>query len=137
MPRFLFGVTVLAFCAGAATADTSPKPEVVVVESGAIDGIWSITAPSKISMDLAHATQFGPLSKEFCRFEGKKDNVTLRCFGPHYGAREGTAQVDDNKVHLAWGSALARFVIDATLDTPFHFGGTFSFKFMGDRKSVV
>jgi hypothetical protein len=133
MRRGLICVIVLAVCSGAGAQNATPPPETVLVESGALDGVWSIQAPSEMSLDLTHAAHFGPLTKKLCRFEGKKDNITVRCFGSQYYAREGAAQVDGNKVHLAFGNALIRFVIDATRDTSFHFGGTFAFKFMGIR----
>jgi hypothetical protein len=132
MRRLFCGAVIPVLCAGAAAGDADPNPEAVLVEGGALDGVWSILIPSEMGTDFRSA-HFGPLTKKLCRFEGKKDHITVRCFGPYYYAREGTAEIDASSVHLAWGSALARFVIDATLDTPFHFKGTFSFKVMGIR----
>jgi hypothetical protein len=127
-------------CAGAAAGDAAPNPEAVLVEGGALDGVWSILTPSEMGTDFRSA-HFGPLTKKLCRFEGKKGHITIRCFGPYYYTREGTAEIDASSVHLAWGSALARFVIDARLNTPFSFKGTFSFKVMGitynDRETIA
>jgi hypothetical protein len=129
--RSFFGIFALVLCTAVANGDTVQTPEAVRVESSAIDGIWSINTPSEIGIDLAQSAHFGPMAKRFCRVETKEHNTTIRCVAPDFYLLEGTAQVEENKVHLAWGSALARYVIDATLDDPFHMKGTFAIKVMG------
>jgi len=131
MRHALHGAFVLGFFAATANGATAQVPEEVRIESSAIDGIWSIDTPSEISIDLAQSAHFGPMAKRFCRVETTGRNTVIRCVAPDFYLLEGTAQVDGNKVHLAWGSALARYVIDATLDNPFHMTGTFAAKVMG------
>jgi hypothetical protein len=129
MARFLF-VLVAGLFAGAAAA-AAPDAESVLVEGGALDGVWNIDIPTEVSLSPGHPAQFGAMAKRFCRFEGKKDNIGIRCFSPLHYAQRGTTDVAGNKLHLSWGNALIRFAIDAVPDSPFHFGGTFTFKFMG------
>ena len=131
MRHSIYGALALGFCAAAAVGGAVQGPEEVRVESSAIDGIWSIDTPSEISIDLAQSAHFGPMAKRFCRVETKGRNTVIRCVAPDFYLLEGTAQVEGNKIHLAWGSALARYVIDATLDNPFHMTGTFAAKVMG------
>lgn len=115
----------------AANGNVVQPSEAVRVESNAIDGIWAINTPSEISIDFTQSAHFGPMEKRFCRVETKGHTTAIRCVAPDFYLLEGTAQVEEGKVHLAWGSALARYVIDATLDDPFHMTGTFAVKVMG------
>lgn len=131
--RYLVGAIIaLTFCGQAGAQDSGP-PETIQVDGVGLDGVWSIPAPLEMSISLTQSARFGPLVKRYCRFEGKKDHTSVHCFGPRLYKFVGTAEAEGNKLHLAWGMALARVVIDATLTNPTRFDGTFGFKFMGIR----
>ena len=123
-------VALLAFggCFAAAAAQT-PDLETVLVQSNSLDGIWKITAPTYSGgLSLLHGFR-GPLRKMqnvLCRITGR----TVRCIGPSLMV-EGTVSLDGSAAHFAWGSAMARPVIDAKFSSTVQFSGDFVFKLSG------
>jgi hypothetical protein len=65
----------------------------------------------------------------FCRIEQATEAMTIRCL-PWNGS--GTASLADGRLHLAWGVALFRFVIDAQNVSAAAFTGTYKLKTFGD-----
>ena len=125
----LLGAITFVLCAATSHAD----PETVHVESSAIDGIWRFDFPSDVRLDLMQSAHFGPMAKRYCRIESTSGQIAVRCIAPDFFRIEGTAEIQQNQVHLSLGSALARHVIDATLDDAFHMTGTYAVRVMGIR----
>lgn len=108
-----------------------PSDETVVVEASALIGIWKISTPSEFNVSFSQKAQFGAMVDRFCRIDRMQDDLVLGCLKPNPSNNSGTVSVHDAKIHLAWGSALARMVIDGTLQSSSRFDGTFGFKVMG------
>jgi hypothetical protein len=101
--------------------------ETVTVEKArGMTGLWRIEVPRSIRITFFHDAQFGEMRPVFCRI-GEAGNI--HCLNGGY-SREGTVSVDGNSVHIAWGTAMARFVIDGVRDGD-TIRGRFAFKFSG------
>lgn len=131
MRTLLAAAMAIALTVPAVAADVAQTPETVLVEGRALVGVWKISTPNEISTDLVHKAQFGAMEDRFCRIDQVRDGLAVRCFAPHLYSGAGTVSVDGAKVHLAWGVALARIVIDAMLQSSSRFDGTFAFKLTG------
>ncbi|HEU4550927.1 MAG TPA: hypothetical protein VFS01_14600 [Rhizomicrobium sp.] len=117
--RILFLLCALAVPAAA--------QEAVTVEKGrGLVGLWRIEVPHGIRVTFFHDTQFGEMRPVFCRIGGAGN---IHCLNGGF-SREGTVSVDGKIVHIAWGTAMARFVIDGISDGE-TIAGHFSFKFSG------
>jgi hypothetical protein len=123
---------VAAMAAGLlATAALADPAETVVVENGALTGIWKIDLPESAVLEDFGRAQFGTLKPRYCRVEERRGGrLEIACLGPYLikdgdGTREGTT------LHLAWGSMMLRLAIDATLTSSRAFAGTFKFKISG------
>ena len=118
-------VALALLLAGGAQA----QPETVNVEkSRGLEGLWQISIPAGFSVGLSGPAKFGPMSNVFCRI---MPNGDVHCLSGGY-PESGTASLDGNNVHIAWGSMLARMAIDGTLQGD-GMSGTFTFKLSGAR----
>ena len=106
--------------------------EIVTVTAESLAGPWKITLPSWGAIDISMVAKFGPMTENFCRMEGGRSDMHVSClrrFGSTLG--NGTLSLDGNKIHIAWGSMLLRQTIDATLQSPGVFSGSYALKLTG------
>jgi len=118
-----------ASSSAAAADDVPPSLETVLVQNNSLDGIWKITAPTYSGgLSVLHGFR-GPLRKMqsvLCRIAER----TVRCIGPSLMV-EGSVSLKGTEAHFAWGSIMARPVIEAKFTSATAFSGVFSFKFSG------
>jgi hypothetical protein len=112
----------------AATA-VQAQPETVSVErSRSLEGLWKISVPAGIRVGLSGPAKFGPMRDLYCRITQDGD---IHCLSGGF-AQNGTAALDGDNVHIAWGTMMARMAIDATYKDG-SLTGTFTFKLSGIR----
>ena len=117
----------LAFALVATAAQA--QPETVNIErSRSLEGLWKISVPAGIRIGFSGPAKFGPMRDLYCRITQDGD---IHCLSGGY-AESGTATLDSDKVHIAWGSMMARMAIDATYKDG-GFTGIFTFKVSGIR----
>ena len=105
------------------------QPETVVVERNrGLEGLWKISVPAGFSVSFSGPAKFGPMRDLYCRITKEG---SIHCLSGGY-AKTGTAELDGDKVHIAWGSMMARMAIDATYKDG-GLNGTFAFKLAGIR----
>jgi hypothetical protein len=120
---------VIAFVfALAATAAQAQFETVLVERNRGLEGLWKISVPAGFSVNLSGPAKFGPMRDLYCRIT--RDG-NIHCLSGGY-AQSGTAQLDGNQIHIAWGSMMARMAIDATYQDG-GFDGVFAFKLAGIR----
>lgn len=130
MKRLAFALALLA---PPAMAQDSVPETVEVVGLHTLAGIWKIHFPAGLSLTIPlglrtlHAIYGG--REAFCRMEQGRDALAVRCL-PWNG--DGTASLADGRLHLAWGTALFRFVIDAPIVSATTFMGAYKLKVFGD-----
>jgi hypothetical protein len=102
--------------------------ECVTVSANAVPGIWKITHPHA----LTKAGLFGDWKWErrresFCRIDQSGSGMAFHCL--YMG--EGTVTVSGNRIHLAWGSMMARLVVDGEFQSDTSFSGHSAAKLAG------
>jgi len=111
------------------TAPALAQPESISVErQRSLAGLWRISLPAGIGVGFSGPAHFGPMRDSYCRITETGD---VHCLSGGYAAN-GTAALDGDQAHIAWGTMMARFVIDATYKDG-GLSGTFAFKFSGIR----
>lgn len=101
--------------------------QVTVIGDRGLVGLWQVQIPQSLAVrGLFRAVEFGSMRTVFCRIG---EDLSIHCLHGGY-AREGTVTLDDDAVHIAWGTAMARFVIDGKPQGD-AITGTFTFKFSG------
>jgi hypothetical protein len=108
------------------------QPETVNVKHTGLDGLWKISVPAGIAIGLSGPAKFGPMRDLYCRVTEESD---IHCLSGGY-AESGKAVLDGDKVHIAWGSMMARMAIDATYRDG-GLTGTFTFKLSGIRHDAT
>ena len=104
--------------------------EQVTVYGGSLSGIWKVSGPGWVTVNLFHGTQWGPPREGFCRIDHNQVGYTTHCYGqaPSSG---GSLEVNDKNFHLAWGTTMARLVLDGTVGSATQFTGHFALKLAG------
>jgi hypothetical protein len=120
---------LVAFAFVLVTTAVHAQPETVSVErSRKLEGLWKISVPDSFGIGFSGPAKFGPMREMYCRII---QNGDIHCLSRGY-PQSGTAALDGDKVHIAWGSMMARMAIDATYKGG-EFTGTFTFKVSGFR----
>jgi hypothetical protein len=102
--------------------------ETVEVNGSALIGDWKITLPTYGAITFGGA-KWGPLKPNYCRFDPEQGGLAAKCFN---GAeRDATVTLDAMHLHMASGTMMARFYIDANLTTPASFDGHVGVKLTG------
>jgi hypothetical protein len=118
-----------SLCVLAAFSPALAQPETVAVEhQRSLSGLWRISVPAGFGIGLGGPAHFGPMRDLYCRITQGDD---IHCLSGGY-PRSGTATLDGDKVHIAWGTMMARMAIDAIYKDG-GFTGTFAFKLSGIR----
>jgi hypothetical protein len=113
-----------------ATGAAAQEVEQVTVYGGSLNGVWKVTRPAWLQITMFNGTKWGPLRDAFCRIDHGPDGYTTHCFGPGRG-NGGTLEVDSKHFHLAWGSMMARIVLDGAVESAARFTGHFALKLAG------
>jgi hypothetical protein len=103
--------------------------ESVLVETNSLDGVWKINVPT-YSGGLSVLRGFRGSLRKFRTILCRVNDRTVRCIGPAL-AQEGSISVTGTHAHIAWGSAIARPVIDGNFASATAFSGQFAFKIAG------
>ena len=87
------------------------------------------TQPSALSdkSGLFSDWKWGPPGDSFCRIEQTEGELAFHCLA----MGQGTAAITGNHIHLAWGSMMARLVIDADFQSDSSFAGHAAAKLAG------
>jgi hypothetical protein len=129
--------------AGAVAQQLSALPVETVesIELDTLTGIWKISFPEtilKASLLLVRGQyRWSDAHQTFCRLthDGGDKAVVICLAGGAW--REGTATLEGKDIHVAWGTAMTRFVIDARLQSTNAFRGIFSLKLTGFRNDAA
>jgi hypothetical protein len=100
-----------------------------------LSGLWKISFPAGATMYMPGRGRLISAGVEsFCRVQQRGENVFAVCL-PGWGADSGDGDLDGKDLHLAWGIALARAVIDAKIESASvrTFNGVFAVKIFGIR----
>jgi hypothetical protein len=132
MMRFVTLAFVLAVLPLAALAQN----EAVEVDGKeTLSGLWKISFPAGASGYMPGRGRLISAGVEsFCRLQQTGTNVSAICL-PGWGADSGDGDLEGKDLHLAWGIALARAVIDAKIESASvrTFNGVFAVKIFGIR----
>jgi hypothetical protein len=113
-----------------ADAGIADPVETVEVKGFSLSGIWKIGEPDFVKLNDLGSADFGPLSDRYCRVEQTGKSLEVACLGP-FLLKDGEGTLDEGMLHLRWGSMMLRLVIDAALQSPQRFEGTFAAKISG------
>ncbi len=126
----------LAFALAFLTAPALAQPETVEVDgTETLSGLWKISFPAGASGYMPGRGRLYTVGMEsFCRLQQTGKNVLANCL-PGWGPDSGDGELDGKDLHLAWGVALARAVIDAKIESASvrAFNGDFALKVVGIR----
>lgn len=101
--------------------------QVTVSTDRGLAGLWRIQTPQSVAIrGFFRTAEFGEMRNTFCRIG---EDLSIHCLNGGY-SRDGTVTLDGDMVHIAWGTAMARFVIDGRREGD-AITGTFTFKFSG------
>jgi hypothetical protein len=120
----------LILCLAAIPA-SAQQVETVTVYGGSLTGIWKVGSPSSVAIALFNETKWGPLQPAFCRIDYGADGYATHCFGEGLRSAGGALDMDRQHFHLAWGTMMARFVFDGTVESTTRFSGHFAIKLAG------
>ncbi|MGA7676610.1 MAG: hypothetical protein WCA78_16385 [Rhizomicrobium sp.] len=130
-PKRFAGAMVIALTAPCMAEDSiATSTETIVVSASALTGVWKMNWPESGFIALLHHDAYwGPLRDHFCRIEQARSDMKVRCIG--MGDWTGTVTVEDGKIHIAWGTMLARLALDGIVQSATHFDGNFAIKLVG------
>lgn len=100
--------------------------QVTVNTDRGLAGLWQVQVPQGFGINLFQRAKFEPMRNIFCRIG---EDLSIHCLNGGY-SREGAVTLDGDTVHIAWGTAMARFVIDGKRSGD-DITGTFTFKLSG------
>ena len=116
---------LLCLLAAPAMAQTET---ITVDRQRTLAGLWRISVPAGIAVGFSGPARFGPMRDNYCRITQAGE---IHCLSGGYAAN-GTAELDGDKAHIAWGTMMARMAVDATYANG-GLAGTFTFKLSGIR----
>jgi len=126
----------LAFALAFLPLAASAQNETVEVDAKqTLSGLWKISFPAGATMYMpGRGRLISARVESFCRLKQTGKNVSAVCL-PGWGPDSGDGDLDGNDLHLAWGIALARAVIDAKIENASvrAYNGVFAFKVFGIR----
>ena len=133
MKRLALLALILATMPLAAFAQQRETVEVDGQET--LTGVWKISFPAGASGYMPGRGRLYTVGMEsFCRLQQTGGHVSAICL-PGWGPDSGDGELDGKDLHLAWGVALARAVIDAKIERASvpTFDGAFALKVFGIR----
>jgi hypothetical protein len=108
------------------SATAQDAEQLIIEKNRGLTGLWRIEVPDFIHVAMFGGTTFGPMRPTFCRIE---ETLEIHCLAGGF-SQNGTVTLEGDAVHIAWGSMMARFVIDGTRDGD-SVNGTFAIKVSG------
>ena len=99
--------------------------ETVTVKGSTLVGIWQIETPR--TPTIGKKTVWHPAQTRYCRVAAAGGELVVNCLD----FAGGSVEEDHDKFHFAWGSFLAREVLDATLISASRFEGRSALKLSG------
>jgi hypothetical protein len=108
------------------SAKAQDAEQLTIEKNRGLTGLWRIEVPDFIRVAMFGSTTFGPMRQTFCRIE---ENLEIHCLAGGF-SQNGAVTLEGDAVHIAWGSMMARFVIDGTRDGD-SVSGTFAIKVSG------
>jgi len=104
------------------------QTESITVEASALVGPWELTRPNYLGKTgIFGDWKWGPPKDSFCRIEPVHSELTIRCLNND----AGTVVVDGDHIHFAWGTMMARMVIDGVFRSEADFTGHAEAKLAG------
>jgi hypothetical protein len=100
-----------------------------------LSGLWKVSFPAGIIGYMpGRGRLISAAVESFCRLEQTGENVSAICL-PGWGPDSGDGALDGKDLHLAWGIALFRCVLDAKIESASAraFNGVFAAKVFGIR----
>ncbi len=104
--RLAVGIVAILFFG---TYSLLAKETVPVEKTRSLAGLWQINVPESFGLSIFQSAHFGSMRPIYCRVEEAND---IHCLSGGYSA-QGSVTLHCNAVHVAWGTAMARMVIDA------------------------
>ena len=127
MKRGLLAGLLLALMPVTAVAAETPI-ETVIVDASTLTGVWKIAKPNFVGKDgFFGPLKWGPLHEQYCRIGQQPEGLTVN----YLLSPQGTVTVDGTHIHLAWGTMMARMVLDGALQSSAHFQGASEVKLAG------
>lgn len=124
---FVFALSPLAAFAQSETVEVDGKET--------LSGLWKVSFPAGISGYVPGRGRVISAGMEsFCRLQQTGKKVSAICL-PGWGPDGGDGDLDGQDLHLAWGAALSRAIIDAKIARASvrAFDGVFALKVVGIR----
>jgi hypothetical protein len=119
---------LLPLLAPAAVLADTPT-ETVIVDASTLTGVWKIAMPNQVTKNgFFGAIKFGALHDHFCRIGQQQEGLMVNCM---QGAQGGSVAVEATHIHLAWGTMMARFVLDGPLQSSTYFQAASQAKLAG------
>ncbi len=132
--RKLLAFALMLLAAPAMAQDAAPIETIESSGLNTLTGIWKIAFPEMILNDSYRWSQ---ATETFCRVtHDGGDQASITCLAGGAG-RNGTATLEEKNLHLAWGSMVARMVVDAKLDGTRTFSGVYALKLTGIRHDAA
>lgn len=126
----------LAFALALLAAPAVAQTETVQVDGNeTLSGVWKISFPAGASGYMpGRGRLYTGAMESFCRLQQTGETVFASCL-PGWGPDSGGGELDGRELHLAWGIAVMRAVIDAKIEgAPARaFNGNFALKILGIR----
>jgi hypothetical protein len=125
------GWMLLALLLATPTAAQDVPVESLTVYGNSLAGVWRVSRPDTIAATgFLSAPKFGPPRQSYCRIAPRNDaSDALAAFCTD--APVASVTVEENHVHLAWGTMLLRFVMDGEIESDQRFRGRFQVKAAG------
>lgn len=102
--------------------------ETVTARGSSLIGLWRIDTPRTEPLPRCEAKLcWFPQRTRFCRITADGDDLAIACLN----FPDGHAEMDDGRIHFAWGSMFAREVLDARLVSASRFEGSSGIKLSG------
>jgi hypothetical protein len=118
-------VLLLFLLSAPALAQEAPM-ETVTVKGSTLIGIWRIDTPRTVPKGPSRRTVWHPFHSRYCRVTADGDDLVAACLNA-----TASVETDGSKFHFAWGSMLAREVLDVTLVSASRFEGSSGIKLSG------
>jgi hypothetical protein len=103
--------------------------ESVTAYGKSLVGLWRVSRPNYVAVTGFFSTiQWGPLHDTFCRIAPRNDDLEMHC---PLGWQTAAVTADGDHVHFAWGTLMARGILDGEMVSAGHFRGHFQIKVSG------
>ena len=116
---------LLLFLLSAPAMANDAAVETVTAHGSTLIGLWQIETPR--TAKPVPGVNWHPQRRRYCRVTPDGDDLAVACLDSGIGS----ASLDGDNLHFAWGSMLARTVVDARLLSATRFEGSSQIKLTG------